>query len=59
MTIRIFMSYSWVIFEDMIYTRVIPVLDRFVAVRYIIIAYPSGGRTCSILHCTIFFQTFH
>jgi len=43
----------------MIYTRVIPVLDRFVAVRYIIIAYPSGGRTCSILHCTIFFQTFH
>jgi hypothetical protein len=53
------MSYSWVIFEDMIYTRVIPVLDRFVAVRYIIIAYPSDGRTYSILHCTIFFQTFH
>jgi hypothetical protein len=33
------MSYSWVIFEDMLYTKVIPVLDRFVAERYIIIAY--------------------
>jgi hypothetical protein len=50
------MSYSWVIFEDMIYTKVIPVLDRFVDVRYIIIAYPSSGRPCSILHSTIFFK---
>jgi hypothetical protein len=33
------MSYSWVIFEDMLYTKAIPVLDRFVAERYIIIAY--------------------